>query len=141
MLRLLLAPVLLATVLAAPAPAQVAAETALDADGYGTARVRNLSAEIVDVVVELRHGTVAESGIELGPKVSAVVSPERFVLGPGETQTLRLLVREPLHPDSVLRLVTTLTPQPPPAAADTVPGPRARLIYATRFITRVVRGE
>jgi P pilus assembly chaperone PapD len=141
MIRLLLAPALLCGIVAEPAAAQVAAETALDADGYGTARVRNASAEIVDVVVELRHGTVAESGIELGPRASAVVSPERFVLGPGETQTLRLLVRAPLHPDTVLRLVTTLTPQPPPPAADTAPGPRAQLIYATRFVTRVVRRE
>lgn len=145
--------VLLVVVAAATFPAsvrgQVSAETVLDADGYGSARVHNPSAEVVDVVVELRHGSVTTESIALGSAVNAVVSPPRFALGPGETQTLRLLVHERLARDSVLRLVATMTPRRSAAASDgggggwtdRRPGARARLVFATRFVTRVVSRE
>lgn len=128
--------------------AQVSLETVLDADGYGSARVRNPSAEIVDVVIELRHGRVTPEEITLGAAVHAVVSPERFALAPGESQTLRLLVRERVARDAVLRLVATLTPRRStplptgrPGQTDSTSGAQARLVFATRFITRVVRGD
>lgn len=136
--------------LTAPSPvrAQVSLETVLDADGYGSARVRNPSAEIVDVVIELRHGRVTAEEIALGPAVNAVVSPERFALAPGESQTLRLLVRERVARDAVLRLMATLTPRRStpvptgrPGRPDSTSGAQARLVFATRFITRVVRGD
>lgn len=126
---------------ARPAAAQLDSETLLDSAGYATTLVHNRSPGIVDVEVELRHGSVTAERIELGDRVNALVSPGRFQLAPGESQVVRLLVRERLASDSVLRLVTTLTPKEarelPPADSDSVSGARARLFYATRLITKV----
>lgn len=130
------------------AAAQVSNETFLDSTGYATTMVQNQSPEIVDVEIELRHGTVSAKEVTLGEAVKAVVSPSRFQLAPGESQLVRLLVREPLAADSVLRLVTTFTPiaarevRERPAASDsataaTATGATARIFFASRLITKV----
>ena len=120
----------------AAAAAQVNNETRLDSAGYATTLIQNSSPEIVDVEIELRHGSVSKEGVNLGETVNAVVSPSRFQLGPGESQLVRLLLREPLASDSVVRLVTTLTPR----AARPVRsgGVSAQLHFATRLITKVI---
>src|SRR5690606_662935 len=81
---------------ASQASAQVSSETVLDSTGYATTMVQNGSAEVLDVEVELRHGSVTKERVELGERVPAVVSPSRFQLAPGESQLVRLLLREPL---------------------------------------------
>lgn len=135
-MRLLLGVALLALA-ASPAGAQVSSETVLDSAGYATTMVQNGSAEVLDVDVELRHGTVTKDRIELGERVNAVVSPSRFRLAPGEAQLVRLLVREPLAADSVVRLVTTLTPRDAREVGRTGEGAVAQLRFATRLVTRV----
>ncbi|HLS47833.1 MAG TPA: hypothetical protein VK012_04895, partial [Gemmatimonadales bacterium] len=95
------------------------------------------SAEVLDVEVELRHGAVTKERIDLGERVKAVVSPSRFQLAPGESQLVRLLLREPLAADSVIRLVTTLTPRDAREISRTDGGAAAQLRFATRLVTRV----
>jgi hypothetical protein len=123
--------------LAGPAAAQVDAETLLDESGYGVARIHNASGDVVDVDVELRHGSVTRDSVSLRARLDGLVTPSRFHLAPGETQTIRILVRERLAPGSVARLVTTLTPRAAVARSDTATGAEARLIFATRLITKV----
>ena len=96
----------------AAAAAQVNNETRLDSAGYATTLIQNSSPEIVDVEIELRHGSVSKEGVNLGETVNAVVSPSRFQLGPGESQLVRLLLREPLASDSVVRLVASMSSTP-----------------------------
>jgi P pilus assembly chaperone PapD len=122
---------------ASQAGAQVSSETVLDSAGYATTMVQNGSAEVLDVEVELRHGAVTRDRIDLGERVEAVVSPSRFRLAPGESQLVRLLVREPLAADSVVRLVTTLTPRDAREVSRTEGGAVAQLRFATRLVTRV----
>lgn len=122
---------------ASQAGAQVSSETVLDSTGYATTMVQNSSAEVVDVEVELRHGSVSRDRIDLGERVEAVVSPSRFRLAPGESQLVRLLLREPLAADSVVRLVTTLTPRDAREVGRTGGGAVAQLRFATRLVTRV----
>src|SRR5690606_17328183 len=124
-------------VAASQASAQVSSETVLDSTGYATTMVRNNSAEVLDVEVELRHGAVTKERIDLGERVKAVVSPSRFQLAPGESQLVRLLLREPLAADSVVRLVTTLTPRDAREISRTDGGAAAQLRFATRLVTRV----
>lgn len=123
--------------------AQSFSETLLDSAGYGTTIVSNHSPEMVDIVVELRHGWVSGDSIALAQPAVALVSPSQFELAPGESQLIRLLLREPLPSDSVLRLVTTTTPQAARAVGkaddDTATGVRTRIFYATRIITKVRR--
>ena len=128
---------LLLTLAARPATAQIDAETLLDGSGYGVARIHNASADIVDVAVELRHGTVSPEAVTLGDRLDALVSPASFHLAPGETQTVRILVRERLPADSVVRLVTTLTPRVGPSNDDDATAASTRLVLATRLVTRV----
>lgn len=123
--------------LAGPAAAQVDAETLLDESGYGVARIHNASGDVVDVDVELRHGSVTRDSVSLRARLDGLVTPSRFHLAPGESQTIRILVRERLEPGSVARLVTTLTPRAAVARSDTATGAEARLIFATRLITKV----
>lgn len=123
-----------------PAAAQIAPETHLDSRGYAATMLHNRGAEVLDVTVELRHGSVTNDKVELGEAVDALISPAAFKLAPDETQTIRILVREELPPGGVVRLVTTLTPravEPPPTAAP-VTEAQARLTFATRLITKVV---
>ena len=135
-MRLLLGMALLALA-ASQASAQVSSETVLDSTGYGTTMVQNGSTEMLGVEVELRHGTVTKDRIELGERVNAVVSPSRFRLAPGEAQLVRLLLREPLAADSVVRLVTTLTPRDAREVSRTEAGAVAQLRFATRLVTKV----
>src|SRR5690606_12318120 len=86
---------------AGPASAQVDAETLLDESGYGVARIYNASGDIVDVELELRHGSVTRDSVSLRERLDALVTPGRFHLAPGETQTVRLLVRERLAAGAV----------------------------------------
>jgi len=101
--------------------------------------VRNPSpVETLTVAIELRERFVAGGTVTVGRRVDALVSPATFVLAPGETQTVRLRLREPVAPGTVLGLVVTFTPTSVDAAApgsDTVP--IARLVLVTRLITKV----
>lgn len=130
--------VILALLVAAPAvaAAQVESGTRLDAKGYGVTRVHNASPSIVDVAVELRRPGPADSALALGAAVQSMISPSRFHLAPGETQTVRILARETVEPGSELRLVTTLTPR---AATQVEPtrGTGAQLVLVTRLISTV----
>ena len=127
---------------AVPAEAQLSRETLVDDTGYGTTLIHNGSPDVLDVQVDLRHGTVTRDSITLGARADAVVSPGRFQLAPGESQVVRLLVREPLPADSVLRLVTVMTPRAArgvTVVGEGTGGTSAELRLATRFITKVRR--
>jgi len=107
-------------------------------DGYAKTTLWNRSAELVRVSVELRHGEVVDGKVQLGSLVDAVVSPRVFQFGPGETQTLRILVRERVEAGAVLRLVTLFEPVVPEKPAEHPNGVVTRLNFATRYITKVV---
>jgi len=102
--------------------------------------IRNPSpVETLTVAVELRERFVAGGRVTVGRAIDALVSPARFTLAPGEVQTVRLRLREPVAPGTVLGLVTTFAPASVDAAApgsDTAPV--ARLVLVTRLITKVV---
>ena len=117
--------------------AQVAPETYVD-NGLLETWISNGPSNFADVEVALFHGTVVDGKLVLGRPVEAIVSPAQFVLAPGSTQALRILLREDVRPGTVLRLVTLLTPKGAPPAPDSVSGPTARIVFATRLITRVV---
>ena len=106
-------------------------------DGYAKTTLWNRSTELLRVSVEPRHGEVVDGNVQLGAPVDAIVSPRLFQFGPGETQTLRILVRERLAPGAVLRLVTLFEPVVPetPTKPNEVV---TRLDFATRYITKVV---
>lgn len=137
--RLVLAAVLVAAP-GLPAAAQIAPETLLDSRGYASTMVQNRGADLVDVTVELRYGSVTEAGVQLGDRVDALVSPAEFMLAPGDVQTVRILVREKLGPAEVVRLVTTIVPRSPASATPAGPddGAQARLTFATRLVTKVI---
>ena len=127
---------------AVPAEAQLSRETLVDDTGYGTTLIHNGSPDVLDVQVDLRHGTVTRDSITLGARADAVVSPGRFQLAPGESQVVRLLVREPLPADSVRRLGTVMTPRAArgvTVVGEGTGGTSAELRLATRFITKVRR--
>lgn len=126
--------------LAAPATAQVASVLTLGAAGEVTTLVRNPSVvEAVRVTIALHHGSVVDKQVVLEREVGALVAPATFTLTPGESQTVRIRVREAVPAGTVLRLVTTFTPT---AADAPAPGsetaPVARVIMATRLITKVM---
>lgn len=123
-----------------PVAAQIAPETLLDSRGYASTMVQNRGADLVDVTVELRYGSVTEAGVRLGDRVDALVSPAEFMLAPGDVQTVRILVREKLAPAEVVRLVTTIVPRSPAAVTPAAPdsGAQARLTFATRLVTKVI---
>jgi P pilus assembly chaperone PapD len=130
----------LGAVPAIPAAAQIAPETLLDSRGYASTMVQNRGADVVDVTVELRYGSVTHEGVDLGERVDALVTPAEFMLAPGDVQTVRILVREKLQPAEVVRLVTTIVPRSP-ASPDPAPaenGAQARLTFATRLVTKVI---
>jgi len=107
-------------------------------DGYAKTTLWNRSTERMRVSVELRHGEVVDGKVQLGSPVDAVVSPRVFQLGPGETQTLRILVRESFEPGTVLRLVTLFEAVVPETPPERPTGVVTRLDFATRYITKVV---
>lgn len=95
--------------------------------------------EAARVTIALHHGSVVGQQVVLEREVEALVAPATFTLAPGESQTVRIRVRETQSSGTVLRLVTTFTPS---AADAPAPGsesaPVARVIMATRLITKVV---
>lgn len=110
---------------------QVAAVLTLTG-GQGTTTVRNPSREPLAVTVALVHDTATQDHI--GRPVRALVAPRAFTLQPGETQTVRIRLREAVPP--MIRLVTTFR------AVDTAPAPAdrpvARLVLETRLVSKVL---
>jgi len=102
--------------------------------------VRNPSpVETLTVAIELRERFVAGGAVTVGRRIDALVSPATFVLAPGETQTVRLRLREPVASGTVLAFVVTFTPtfaDAPAPGSDTAPV--ARLVLVTRLISKVL---
>jgi len=121
--------------------------------GQAVTLVRNPSRDTVSVAVALWYAHV-EGGAEpcvgvmddcaggqlvLEREVAALVSPNAFTLAPGESQVIRVKLREIVPPVTVLRLVVTYTPLPPrwqPGPNDSVAV--ARLVTVVRIITKLV---
>ena len=105
--------------------------------GQATTIVRNPARESMQVTVKLHFGV----GANLDREVRALVSPSAFTLAPGETQTLRLKLREPVAPNTVLRLLTCLTPT---SADQPAPGsdrqPVAKLVMRSCLNSKVLTG-
>jgi len=120
---------------AVPARAQVAAVTDLKND-VAAFEVRNPSAQTMSVEVALHHGSIVDGNLVLGEAVDAIVGPTAFRLLPGGSQTVRALVREPVEPGRVLRIVTTLTPVVEQQDGDG--RPRGQIVLATRLITKLI---
>ena len=64
------------------------------------------------------------------------ITPQTFVLAPGQSQTVRLRLREAVRAGAGLRLATLFTP----VAEAATPQPTMRVILATRIVTRVEAG-
>ncbi len=96
--------------------------------GQASTPVVNASLDHVTVTVTVARDTATPDRI--GRAVIALVSPAVFHLNPGERQLVRLHVREVFLPGTVLRLVTTLTPDSPPAAG-------AHLVLVSRLASKL----
>ncbi len=116
--------------------AQVAAVVTL-LQGDAAVPVRNPSREPVTVTVALVRDTATADRI--GRPVRALLSPASFTLAPGETQTVRLRLKEPAPPGTLLRAVWTFTPIDGPAPAlGSETAAVARLVIVTRFVSKVL---
>jgi len=118
-----------------PLLAQVAAVLTL-VGGEAATPVRNPSREAVTVTVALvRDAATAD---RVGDPVRALISPARFTLAQGESQLVRLRLKEPFPPGTLLRAVWTFTPIDAVAPA---PGSEtaavARIVIVTRFVSKV----
>jgi hypothetical protein len=111
---------------------QVTAVAALK-NGAADLFVGNPTSGPLSVTVSLfRDATPTGGPVTLGDSVAALITPRTFTLGPGEMQTVRLRVREPVAPGELLRLVTLLDPSIAPDSSQGV-----RLVFRTRLITKV----
>lgn len=150
--------VLAALMLATPAAAQVAVAPTILFIGsdtrFGTYLVSNQSGVPQEVTVDFRFGYPESdslgngymvygdtlAGAELAITEWVRAFPRRFVVGPGEQQTVRLTVRPPADiADGTYwtRIVTTSTPQTP--QVDTVgEGVAAQIIFRLEQITTVL---
>lgn len=106
--------------------------------GEATTLVRNSSSERQEVTVALHHATQTGSQVTLGREVAVLVAPSTFTLAPRESQTIRIRLREQVPPGTVLRLVTTFTPNTSAEAPGSDTAPVARLVIQTRLITKVL---
>lgn len=115
------------------AHAQVTAIAELH-QGITEVRVGNPSAWPLAVRLEglFRDKTTDSTPVTLGDSVHALITPTSFTLQPGEVQTIRIRVRDSVSVGELLRLATLLTP------IDTSTAQGARLIIATRLVTKVV---
>jgi P pilus assembly chaperone PapD len=124
-------------ILASALDAQVPPQIELRNGQVTTTIIRNPSQETLSVTVELRERHVAGSTVTTGREIQALVSPSLCTLAPGETQTVRIRLREAVASGTVLGLVTTFTPSMADAPA---PGsdsaPVARLILQTRIVSK-----
>lgn len=118
---------------------QVAATIVL-VGGQGVTTVRNPADAPVTISVELRTREVhPDSGVIVGRAVRVMGGPWAFTLLPGASQVLRLRLQESFLGGTTLGLCVTFTPVV--GDADDAPatdGPVARLVMATRVITKVV---
>jgi len=95
-------------------------------------RVRNPTSTALSVSISLYRDATKDGGpVTLGDSVSARISPASFTLQPGNVQTVRIRVREPVESGELLRLATMFTP----IEADSTAGMRLRV--RTRLITKV----
>jgi len=118
--------------------AQVAGVITL-VNGQAATIVRNPGREPLAVTVELRQRFVANGQVTVGREVGALVAPTSFTLAPGETQTVRLRLKEPVPPGTTLGLVVTLTPVAGVDSRSTAPvlGAAAHVTLVTRLISKV----
>lgn len=101
-------------------------------NGVGEIFVGNPSKSPLAITVQLyRDATTDSSAVVLGPLVSALVSPATFTLQAGESQIVRVRLREPVAPGELLRVVTILDPR---VVVDTTPGLQVTVV--TRLITK-----
>lgn len=117
---------------------QVASVVAL-AGGQASTIVRNPAVETLRVGVTLHHATQTGSVVTLDREARALVAPATFVLAPGETQTVRIRMREHVPPGTTLRLRTCFVPEDaaaPAPGSDTAPV--ARIILQTCVVGKVL---
>ena len=112
--------------------AQVPSTTELHA-GTGVARVGNPTTGSLHVTVELRERFVTGTTVTVGREVQALVTPAVFTLQPGEVQTVRIKLREPVAPGTILGLVVTFDPQPSKQEEASV-----QLVVRTRLVLKAV---
>jgi P pilus assembly chaperone PapD len=101
----------------------------------GEVRIANPTQKTLKVSLALYRDSVGVNP-PLGDSIKAVrINPAAFTLQPGASQMVRLRLRTPPKPGTVLRLATTFLPEEEPQ-----PRPTMRFILATRIITRVMAG-
>jgi len=111
--------------------AQVAAVATL-LHGDAALPVANSSREPVTVTVQIVHDTLTRDHI--GRAARALVSPAAFTLAPGDRQVVRLRLKEPAAPGTLLRAVWTFTPAVPAGQGSAA---RVRLTLVTRFVSKL----
>ncbi len=99
--------------------------------GSATSIIRNPSTEPLAITAELLGPLPA-----LDP-IRALVAPAAFTLQPGETQTIKLRLRDVVPVGTVLRLRTCFTPVVTPVAGDATAA-RAVLLLRTCIVSKVV---
>jgi P pilus assembly chaperone PapD len=114
------------------------ASTVPIAKGEAATPVRNPAPAPMAVTVALYTQDTTRTD-RVGRPVGSIVAPSSFLLGPGETQTVRLRLRETFPPGTVLRLVTTYTPADTPShriGAETAAV--SQVVIVTRLVTKAV---
>lgn len=128
---------------AATAQGQVPLEARLSPEGHAVVLVRNPTASPWSVEAGGVFEQLPDSGVViLGRQLDALVTPGRFRLQPGESQIVRLIVREPIDGERTYRLEIVVTDghQEVDTESEAV---RAVLVLATRYLVkmRVERGR
>lgn len=101
--------------------------------------IRNPSqTETLTITVELLERLVVEGHVTTGRAIGALISPARFTLSPGTTQTVRIRLKEPVPAGQVLAYVVTFTPLAEPSAPGSETTAVARLVLVTRIVAKAV---
>jgi hypothetical protein len=100
--------------------------------GEAVTQIENTARAAVTVTVELRTDTATDDRI--GGPVAALIAPRTFTLAPGSAQTVRVRLKAPQAPGTVLRLLWTITPAPEPVPASLAV---ARITLVSRIAAKV----
>lgn len=130
------ATVLVLGLLPRPSIAQVPVSVEIR-DGAGQALVRNPSLKDIRVEVALWDSDESGDRVRLLRESRASLWPTAFELAPGESQVVRILVEDGIHPvGTLLRLETRLIPVEPAPEAEGE-GATARITLVTRVLSKV----
>lgn len=101
--------------------------------GVAELKIGNPTQQPLAVRISLfRDASDSGGPVVLGDSVSALITPSSFTLGPGELQTVRVRIREPVASDELLRVVTMLDPR---VTRDSTPSLQVSVVM--RLITKM----